>query len=192
MWGAPNGHIIDLSGSGLIDIDPLANGGAGSVRVINASVFGDGVSVSPDSLTAYVETGGGTITLYNIASGLPGTIYTGFNSPDGTGVISGGTFNDYFVVNNNNGDVDLQNPLTPGTFTMIATGATRGDYTSPDPATCTLFLDESNSVMRLGLPGACIGGSAVPEPASIAILTIGLAGLAGFAGLGNIRRRRFA
>src|SRR6202040_2547651 len=54
MWGAPNGHIIATSFSGLIDIDPLAAGGTGSVRVINAGVFGDGVSVSPDGLTAYV------------------------------------------------------------------------------------------------------------------------------------------
>src|SRR5579864_3375098 len=35
MWGNPtNGHIIANSSAGLIDIDPLANGGTGSFRVI--------------------------------------------------------------------------------------------------------------------------------------------------------------
>ena len=36
MWGNPvTGHIEASSGAGLIDINPLANGGAGSFRVIN-------------------------------------------------------------------------------------------------------------------------------------------------------------
>ena len=46
MWGNPvTGHIEASSGAGLIDINPLANGGLGSFRVINAAENGDGVSV---------------------------------------------------------------------------------------------------------------------------------------------------
>jgi hypothetical protein len=42
MWGNPvTGHIEASSGSGLIDINPLANGGLGSFRVINAGGDGD-------------------------------------------------------------------------------------------------------------------------------------------------------
>src|SRR5215470_2229302 len=72
MWGAPNGHIIATSSGGLIDIDPLANAGLGSSRVINAGLFPDGVSVSPDGTTAYVENGG-VIQAVNIATGVLGT-----------------------------------------------------------------------------------------------------------------------
>jgi hypothetical protein len=65
MWGDPvNGHIIASSNSGLVDIDPLA----GTFRVINASLFPDGVTVSPNGLIAYVENGG-TIQSYSIATG---------------------------------------------------------------------------------------------------------------------------
>ena len=68
MWGNPiTGHIEASSGAGLIDIDPLANGGLGSFRVINASGDGDGVSVSPDGKTVYSEQG--NIQGYDIATG---------------------------------------------------------------------------------------------------------------------------
>ena len=96
MWGAPNGHIIATSSGGLIDIDPAANGGLGSSRVINASLFGDGVSVSPDGTTAYVETGG-LIQAVNIATGALGIAYGTSGAPDGSGVISGGAFDGFRV-----------------------------------------------------------------------------------------------
>ena len=69
MWGNPvNGHIEASSGSGLIDINPIANGGLGSFRVINAGGDGDGVSVSTDGKTVYSEQGDSIIG-YDIASG---------------------------------------------------------------------------------------------------------------------------
>lgn len=190
MWGAPNGHIIATSFSGLIDIDPLAAGGAGSFRIING-VFGDGVTVSPDGLTAYVEVSGG-IQGYNIATGAPsgGFIAVPGSSADGTGIIIGGALNGDLIINNNNGDVDLWDFAT-STMITLATGssgfgADRGDYVAIDTKGC-LFLDEGNHVDRLCLKGASIGdpnGNNVPEPTTAVLVGAALLGL------GAARRRR--
>jgi len=189
MWGAPNGHIIATSSAGLVDIDPLAAGGAGTFRVINAGANGDGVTVSPDGLTAYVEQGGG-IQAVNIATGAYGVfINVPGSSADGTGVISGGAFDGDLIINNNNGDVDLWHFAT-STMITLATGsspfgADRGDYVAIDTHGC-LFLDEGNRVDRLCLSGASIGdpNGTVPEPTTA--LLVGAALL----GLGAARRRR--
>ncbi|HTA70557.1 MAG TPA: PEP-CTERM sorting domain-containing protein [Bryobacteraceae bacterium] len=182
MWGDPiNGHIIASSNRGLVEIDPVA----GTFRVINASLFPDGVSVSADGTIAYVENGG-TVQSYNIATGALLHTYSTGHSPDGTGVISGGSFNGDVIVNDNDGTVGLLDPVI-GTFTIIATGGTRGDFVSPDLNNGTLFLSQEDQVARLSCgPGCSIGGPppGVPEPA-----TFGLLG-AGLAALGLIQRRK--
>src|SRR5215813_771581 len=53
LWGNPvTGKLVAASSSGLAEIDPLANGGLGSSRIIN-NTFSDGVSISPDGKIVY-------------------------------------------------------------------------------------------------------------------------------------------
>ncbi|MGH9470097.1 MAG: YncE family protein [Terriglobia bacterium] len=179
MWGDPvNGHIISASNEGLVDIDPVA----GTFRVIRAGLFPDGVSVSPDGTIAYVEViADGTVQSYNIATGALIATYSTGHSPDGTGVISGGSFNGDVIVNDNDGTVGLLDPTT-STFTIIANGGTRGDFVSPDVSNGTLFLSQNEQVARLSCgPNCSIGGgpppSSVPEPGELLLFGTGLAGL---------------
>ncbi len=178
MWTDPvNQHLIAASVSGLIDIDPLANGGAGSFRLIHGGIFPDGVSVSADGNTIYAAFFGTTVVrAYDMTSGVLLTTYNGLPSPDGTGVISSSNIlNGDIIVNNNNGEIDLLDPLTH-TFVAIATGGSRGDFTSPDASDGSLFLDYSDFIARLSCgPGCSIGGptpqpAAVPEPSSMWLL----------------------
>lgn len=158
MAGDPgNGHILASSGSGIIDINPTANGGAGSFRVVAPGGNGDGVSVSPDGKIVYSEQG--SINGYNIATGA--LVYQSgslLNSPDGTSVItSKNNLNGQIIVNNNNGEIDLLNPAS-NAVTVIATGGTRGDYVSPDTNNGSLFLDYSDTVERLSCGPNCSTG----------------------------------
>ena len=92
------------------------------------------------------------------------------------GVISGGLFSGYIVVNNNDGTVGLINPSV-GTEDIIASGGTRGDYVSADP-NGTLFISQNELIDRLGCgPGCTIGVSSVPEPSTWAMMILGFAGV---------------
>jgi hypothetical protein len=165
------GHLLaagSLSGvAGLYDINPLT----GASTLINAAFRYDGVSVSPDGTTVYAELNGHVVA-YNIATHAVVFDFTSSHGPDGTGAISGGPFNGFVIVNNNDGTVSLLNPT--GTIeTIIASGGSRGDFTSPDTNTGTLLLSEFGSSFRLGAPGGGTFGAppgpAVPEPTSIAL-----------------------
>jgi hypothetical protein len=175
MWGAPNGDIISASTTGLVDINPTT----GAYRYIVQNLTSlDGVSVSPDGTTAIVENNG-SIQTYDIATGnLLKTYSGGGRGPDGTGVISGGQFNGYIIVNNNDGTVGLINPTT-GIEDIIASGGTRGDFVSPDTSNGTLFLSQDEVMDRLSCgPGCSIGVQpGVPEPSTWAMMILGFCGV---------------
>ena len=188
MWGVAAGpsagHFIAASSSGLIDVDPIT----GTFRVVNAGLFPDGVSVSPDGLTVYVENGG-AVQSYNLATGALIHTFSVGHRPDGTGVISGGRFNGDVIVNNNDGTLGLLDPTKadgdPDQYAIIASGGSRGDFTSTDTNNGTLFISQIESVLRLGCgPGCAIGATVVPEPSALWTVGLGLAVLAG------LRRRR--
>ena len=192
IWGNPtNGHLIATTFSGLVDIDPVA----GSFRVITTAVSPvgnpDGLTVSPDGKTVYVEVGG-NIDAYNIITGAFIRTYAGGgHGPDGTGVINGGLFNGDIVVNNNDGTVGLIDDVT-GVETIIASGGTRGDFVSADTTNGTLFISQAEQIARLSCgPNCSIGSTSsnVPEPATLALVALGLVGVAVKSRSGQGQRR---
>lgn len=174
IWTNPaDQHLIAASNLGLVDIDPVV----GTFRIIKSGLFPDGVSVSPDGKTAYVENG--VIQAYDIGTASLLRSFPSFgHSPDGTGVISGGPLNGDIIINNNDGTVGLLDPSKPNgdpnQFVLIATGGTRGDFVSPDLSNGTLFLSQNEQVARLSCGPDCSIGAPIPEPESYALMLAGL------------------
>jgi DNA-binding beta-propeller fold protein YncE len=191
LWGDPvNGHLIAASSSGLVDITPST----GAVRVINSSLFPDGVTVSPDGTKIFAALNGNVVEVDMTSGAILATFNGQGRGPDGTGVLIGGQFNGDIVVNNNDGTVGLIDPTVVNpTETIIANMGTRGDFVSADTSNGTLFLSQLQAVDRLGCgPGCSISVSpGVPEPSTWVMMLLGFAGL-GFAFRQSRRKVAFA
>ncbi len=178
-----SGHLFAAgsgsNGSGIYDINPLT----GTSTFIAGGGF-DGVSVSPDGTTVYVELNGNSVVGYDITTHNQVFSFGSSHAPDGTAVITGGTFNGYVVVNNNDGTVSLVTP-NGSSSQIIATGGSRGDFVSPDSNNGSLLLSQYGEMDRLFIAGGSF--SATPEPSSLVLL--GMAALSGAAYRGWRRRK---
>ena len=173
LWTNPvNGHLIGEGAFGLVDVD--VSTATPTFRQIN-NAPSDGVTVSPDGTIVYTSQVAG----YNIATGalVFGPIF--ISGADGMGIItSNNALNGNIIVNTNFGQLIMINPLTQAQ-TIIATGGTRGDYTTPDPNGSLLFT-QTSEIFRLSCGAGCaIGGgpSGVPEPSTWLLMSGGLAAL---------------
>ncbi len=178
------GTLLAATNLGLVEINPANPNPATNYRVVGGSGNIDGVTVSPDGSIAYVEDGGHILGL-RISDGFQ--LYdSGFlGTPDGVGVITSGALTGKLIVNFNDGTLHMLDP-TAMTNTVIANGGSRGDYVGFDP-NGTLFVSQSDRLLRLSLSNGTIGGggNGVPEPATWAMMIVGMGGIGC-----SLRRRR--
>jgi hypothetical protein len=182
------GDILVLSQSGVWDVGPEKQ----ENRIVAGTGDADGLAISADGGTIYVEEGDDSIVAYNSNNGSQAVKFTDANctngyttcldGADGVSVIQTGALANDLVVNTNNGYLDLVcidlsvSCSAIGDVTPIATGGTRGDFTGFDLLTSNpgMLVSQSNSIDLLSFPGQ---NTSVPEPSSLVLLATALAGV---------------
>lgn len=169
-----NGHLFVsdcCSNSGIWDVDPIAK----TKTRFKLSGSYDGLTITPDGSILYAEAGGHVFG-YRTSDGVQ-VFDSGFiNGADGT-ALGFGSLGGFIFVNTNFGDLFKVN-LTTLAQTDIVTGGTRGDFVTADPNGSLLFTQTADIWRLTPAAGGCIGNAcaSIPEPATVALLAIGLAG----------------
>ena len=184
-----NNTIISTTGITNNGVDIFADGnggpgGAGIYRVNATSGFAALlVSGSFDGLTVDIAHGiiyaaassAGHVLGYSTVSGAlvfdSGSIDTGIDGiAIGQGTLAGNLF-----INDNNGSLYEFN-LGTSVLTTIANGGSRGDFVAVDTSNGSLFITQSDRVLRLTAPSG--GSFATPEPGTIVTMLGGVGLLA--------------
>lgn len=162
-----NGHLFVSNGGGnqVFEIDPAA----GTKTLVLSQGF-DGITLSADGRVLYgAAQGVGRILGFDLATGTQvfrsGPIAGLDGSALGYGSLAGTIF-----VNTNDGRL-VQVDLATTVQTLIGTGGSRGDFVSVGPDG-SLFLTQSDSVLRLAPPPGGTFVVAAPEPASLTLLAL--------------------
>jgi type VI protein secretion system component Hcp len=140
------GHLfISEYGSSIVDVDPLAKTSA-----VFANVAATGLTLDPAAGVLYAATSGG-IQGFDITTKAK-VFDSGFIAglPDGLALGAGPLAGNLFT--NTDGGTLVEVNLRTASQTVVASGGSRGGFLIVDPTNGTLFLTQSDDILRVS-PG---------------------------------------